>query len=452
MLALPTARSSRRVRASSALASLASVVVLSVAACSGTGAEGAPNPDGKGEGAACVADAECQSLVCAAGRCAPVGSEVPRCGAGRAAACSEGERCTSGGDCESGVCKGGACAPPAPDDGVKNGDETDIDCGGSRAPKCVVGRGCKAHEDCASDACSYAGECVAFKSCTGRFGGDTCGPGETGTPGAAHESCCATVETTGGTRIGKYHVTAGRMRAFVDRYAGDLVAWAATSPSGWDSAYDDQLPSSLDEALALLGPNGKQGCDPEAQGARTYFQGPIDGDPRRRSDFSKDALDEKALNCVTWHMAQALCVFDGGRLATTAELRDLITNGGKHEYPWQFHDASPYDIRVQDERVVNMYSYATPNPPATMRMDPEYPDTPLDRAFFIAPPGRRPAGESEHGAMDAVGNMLTWVSDSPRYFLYTGSWERHGLKAQPERWELNGTHAYYAVGARCAFP
>ncbi|MFN3199693.1 MAG: hypothetical protein ACE366_14905 [Bradymonadia bacterium] len=42
-----------------------------------------------------------------------------------------------------GVCSGGTCAAPACDDGVGNGDETDVDCGGSCAP-CPSGLRCAA--------------------------------------------------------------------------------------------------------------------------------------------------------------------------------------------------------------------------------------------------------------------------------------------------------------------
>ena len=45
--------------------------------------------------------------------------------------CAAGESCNQDGDCESGVCTGGTCAAPTCDDGVQNGDETDVDCGGS---------------------------------------------------------------------------------------------------------------------------------------------------------------------------------------------------------------------------------------------------------------------------------------------------------------------------------
>ena len=47
-----------------------------------------------------------------------------------------------------------ACA-----DGVRNGDESDIDCGGSVCTRCAIGKSCTRPADCASGACD-AGECV----------------------------------------------------------------------------------------------------------------------------------------------------------------------------------------------------------------------------------------------------------------------------------------------------
>lgn len=384
------------------------------------------------------------------------------CG-GSAAKCADGRACARPSDCASGVCKGSVCAPPSPDDGVKNGDETDVDCGGAKAPKCATGQGCKTHGDCASDACAYDSLCVDAPSCTGHFGGDTCGAGETGAPGAQHESCCARVAVTdrpdeegGAFWIDKYLVTAGRMRAFVERWGGDLKAWAATSPPGWDDAWTDALPGSAEEALWALGPGNKRGCSVQDDGGRTYWQPPVDGDDAEVSDFGKDVLDEKALNCVPWHLAQALCVSDGGRLASNAEIAWVFENRGRDEgpteFPWGFRDASGYDASSQDERLAHRYNYATPNPPPSMRLS-SYQGTayPLDKAFYIAPPGRFPMGANMHGVEDAAGNLLVWVSDEPRHFTWTMSWEEHPKNLTPERWKNpEGPDGYYAIGARCA--
>ena len=456
-------RTSRFSRIMMGAASIASFVLVGTSACSGADdSAAAPNPNGKDQGAACTDGSECKSLTCKEGKCtAFVAGGNPKdgvrngdetdvdCGGEAAPACADGKACKVGDDCASGACTGGKCKAPAPDDKIKNGDETDVDCGGTKAPKCGTDKACESNADCASDACSYAKKCAEFKSCTGHFGGDTCGTGETGEATAKHESCCKTVTHSSGKRIGKYLVTAGRMRAFVERYGGNLQQWASTSPDGWNDDWTQNLPASMDDALFMLGPGLKRGCSitQQGKGARTYWQ-QLDGDT---SDFSKDVLDEKALNCVPWHLAQALCVFDGGRLPTHAENMAIVTNDGENAWPWQFQDTSPYNESRQDERVVHRYSYATPNPPATMRMDG---DSPLDRSFFVAPPGRRPRGTNKLGVQDAVGNLLVWTSDAPRRFSWTMSWEQHDKDTKVETWppgSNNEVNGYYAIGARCVF-
>jgi hypothetical protein len=442
----------------------ASVVALDgTSACSSASDDAAvPNPNGKSAGAECTDGSECRSLTCKAGKCTAVvadgnptdkvknGDETDvDCGGAAAPKCADGRSCKEAEDCESSSCIGGICKPPSPDDKVKNGDETDVDCGGSKAPKCGFDKGCASSEDCSSEACSYAKRCTEFKSCTGHFGGDTCGAGETGEAGAKHESCCATVTNSAGKRVGKYHVTAGRMRAFVERYGGNLQRWAATSPPGWNAGWTDQIPASMDDTIFMLGPALKRGCSisQQGKGARTYWQ-EIAGET---SDLSKDVLDEKALNCVPWHLAQALCVYDGGRLTSHTENVAIMTNDGNDSWPWQFQDKAPYDEAQADERIVHRYTYATPNPPATMRRDG---NGPLDRGFFIAPPGRRPAGANKIGVQDAVGNMLTWANDGARRFTWTMSWEEHPKKTQIATWpqsDPNEINGYYAIGARCIF-
>ena len=85
----------------------------------------------------------------------------------------------AGGTCQSGICMATA-APPVPPpvaplprstctDGVRNGDETDIDCGGSCA-RCVNGRRCAVSNDCASGLCSN-------QTCQECTPGPSCGPG-----------------------------------------------------------------------------------------------------------------------------------------------------------------------------------------------------------------------------------------------------------------------------------
>lgn len=458
------------------LTALVAVILPAAAACSSEVLASAPNPDGKKEGLSCADDSECQSLTCVAGSCAPVTGGNPKdkeqngtetdvdCGGTSAPKCEDGKACKAASDCASATCTRGKCAEAKPDDGIKNGDESDVDCGGSKAPKCPAEKACASDGDCASGGCSYAKKCAEYPSCTRHFGGDTCGEGETGAADAKHESCCTTVTNKSGLKIGKYHVTAGRMRAFIERYSGNLQTWAATSPKGWNASWTSELPTSVDEAHEELGGSLKAGCSvsPSGKGGRTYWQPPIGDD---KSDFPQDALDEKALNCVPWHMAQALCVSDGGRLASRPEIIAIMTNNGANTWPWQFKDKSPYDPESGwDDRTIHNYSYETPNVPANIRLDG---DGPLDRSFYIAPPGRRPSGANADGIQDAVGNVLPWVNEGPNRFAWTMSWEEHPTSMDPNNtkgnlWPENRSElsqqvrdsirdGYYALGARCVF-
>lgn len=422
------------------------------------GSSGDPAADGGAPPQACEKPADCPSKVCTNKVCAapsPTDGVMNAdetdvdCGGGGAPKCDTDRKCKAPGDCASGVCldkgSGLVCQAPSPTDGAKNGDETDVDCGGAKAPKCAVDKGCAADSDCESDTCSYAKKCVAFPSCKGNHGGDTCGP-------TGKESCCETVTINDGASftIDKFQATAGRMRAFIEKTNGDLQTWVnAAKPQGWDDGWTDNLPSNMDEALYLLGPGGKRGCNVTNQGGRTYSQGPIDGNAAEKSDFSQDVLDEKALNCVTWYMAQALCAFDGKRLAKASETRHIFNNGGSTQYPWQFQDQSGYNPNVQDERLSHRANYETPNPPASMRLVNN--DYPLDHAFYVAPPGSFPKGVDKYGVYDAAGNMLPWVNDGPKQFLWTFSWENHPGDLKVSTWNMaDGPDGYYALGFRCA--
>jgi hypothetical protein len=48
---------------------------------------------------------------------------------------------------------GGICQIPLCSDGVKNGDETDVDCGGSCPNRCALGKGCQVSGDCDKVVC-----------------------------------------------------------------------------------------------------------------------------------------------------------------------------------------------------------------------------------------------------------------------------------------------------------
>ncbi|HSO31721.1 MAG TPA: hypothetical protein VLT33_04380 [Labilithrix sp.] len=158
-----------------ALACSTSPTAVEPGADDGGGGPGDPTADGAAPPpAACTKPADCPSRVCtAAGVCALPGptdgvkngdeTDVD-CGGTKAPKCDALKGCKVAADCSTGVCldkgQGLLCQAPAPDDGAKNGDETDVDCGGTKAPKCATAKDCKVRGDCVSDVCT-AGKCVA---------------------------------------------------------------------------------------------------------------------------------------------------------------------------------------------------------------------------------------------------------------------------------------------------
>lgn len=370
-------------------------------------------------------------------------------GAGDAPRCKDGKGCAAGSDCVSQVCKDGRCQAPRDDDGVKNGDETDIDCGGAGAdtPRCVSGKACAAHGDCASDSCAYDGKCAVAKSCAGHFGGDTCGVGEVGEPGAQHESCCATApisDAAGAAMLDKYVVTAGRMRQFIERTNGNLRGFVEGLHGNphWQQDWNEMLPSSVAEANFLLGPQGhggRSGCDLGQSLGRTYWMTEAEnealGEPGTHA-FTKDVLDQKALNCVEFFMLQALCIWDGGRLATHVEIKTAWQGGEHRDYPWG-NDWSP-------SKVVWKFN----------RAFPEVYDQ--GNFVFVAAPGRVPDGNGKFGHSDLAGlvfEITSNVSGKNVTWAGNGSWEGHAVIKDGNPYGLvPATQAYWATGGRCARP
>ena len=78
--------------------------------------------------------------------------------------CDAGEHCAAATDCASGVCTAGVCQAPSCTDTVKNGAETDVDCGGGTCAGCTQGEDCNIGSDCAGGVCN-ANVCQP-ESCT----------------------------------------------------------------------------------------------------------------------------------------------------------------------------------------------------------------------------------------------------------------------------------------------
>ncbi|HVJ88976.1 MAG TPA: SUMF1/EgtB/PvdO family nonheme iron enzyme [Labilithrix sp.] len=422
--------------------------------------------------AECVDESDCESDLCIDQRCSgPSTSDNVKngnetdvdCGGGAPAPpCGPTKACVDGvRDCTSKVCIGNVCQAPTGNDGVQNGDETDIDCGGSitGAPRCQAGAACVAHEDCASNGCDFNHKCAEKRSCTAQLGGFTCGVGEVGSPNANHESCCAAAKLNGSNvSMDKYLVTAGRMRAFIERLDGNVRAFAKTT-AGWKTAWDALVPSTKAEADIMLGSywtdapndsngdNSKRSCAPGSFGGHTYWTPPNFSTPSEPdfTDFSQDLLDVKALNCVGWHLARAFCSWEGGRLPTVAEITNAFRNGGTTNYPWGNSAPDQNANRMNHE-----FIYGYPSVPGRRLLAG---GGAADIAWHVSPPGRFPNGLNAAG-IEIAGNLIHWTSNNEYTFTWTYSWERHGRNLRVDNWkdswpgEPNG---YYALGFRCVY-
>jgi Cys-rich repeat protein len=92
--------------------------------------------------------------------------------------CANGKMCLVGPDCQSKVCTGDVCQVPTCTDGEQNGMETDVDCGGplcdSTGHQCPVGDKCLIADDCVSLLCDAMNLCPAPSCMDGvKNGGET---------------------------------------------------------------------------------------------------------------------------------------------------------------------------------------------------------------------------------------------------------------------------------------
>jgi hypothetical protein len=79
------------------------------------------------------------------------------CGGSRCPQCAVGRRCATAGDCATRTCVHGTCVLAVScQDGVRDGDESDVDCGGSACPACGDGLLCGTAFDCLGGRCEHA--------------------------------------------------------------------------------------------------------------------------------------------------------------------------------------------------------------------------------------------------------------------------------------------------------
>lgn len=364
--------------------------------CGGSTTSAPKCPAGMG----CLTNADCDKIKCdtVQKKCLPASHSDGiknldetgiDCGGPTAgvARCASGQGCAATSDCANVACNLGTlvCDPPSSTDGFKNGTETDVDCGGgapTNAGPCALGKACLLTGDCVSTACNYAKKCVEGPSCNVHFGGDTCGKGEVGQVGAAHESCCTRLPLPANptVSVGKYEITAGRVREFIKQTGGNVRGWVdnhraqttqipdgvlnylpeadklpiRTYPACQKDAMNNWVCKNYTRDFGVythLGSttifpdrpcrNCGQGCwfntGAGQNGHTTYW---FDA-ATQSSEWGAGAkvagqseLDVKSINCVTQVILAAFCAWDGGRLPTQAELGSVNGAWGPGGMPW----------------------------------------------------------------------------------------------------------------------
>lgn len=439
----------------------------------------------------CAGPADCESKVCVDTACQPAkiddgvknadetdidcggaGVDTPRC--------ADDKGCKTADDCGSKVCDAATtkCLKATATDGVQNADEADIDCGGTitAAPKCAVGKTCSKHEDCASDGCDDSKKCANGRSCTQLNGGRTCGKGEVGEAGAAHESCCGAITIPGrATKLDKYKITAGRMRTFVERTNGNVQGWyeankasLSATQRGQIEGFKSYLPQDLQSfpngANYQLGgtiylpqrPSGSQGCfvgngGNPAYGSHTYWNGTLEQEDR---GFDQAFLDRLPLNCVTYPMVAAFCAWDGGRVETMDE---HVAAYGGGTYPWgNAPNAGGYSV-IGGQWA--LFGPATTSAGACPSCDPnranwhqgyQFPaggnaGKPWDYAYWMSPPGRFPTGANGAGHQDLAG-LLMEVTATTSGTETTVDRNGQTVTQARVRWSKNGSWEVHNIG------
>jgi sulfatase modifying factor 1 len=181
-------------------------------------------------------------------------------------------------------------------------------------------------------------------------------------------------------RLDLFEVTVGRFRKFVEQYSGPPPDGAGANPNlegtGWNSAWDDYLPADRESLEAQIVDSAY--C--------TWTPTPNE--------------ETRPINCISWHLAFAFCIYDLGRLPTEAEW-ERAAAGGEEDRPY------PWEPTEYSEPTSDLAVYDCPAGCAGLG--------PYDIGFV----GSKPAGAGRYGHLDLAGSVSEWVLDWYRVDYYS---------------------------------
>jgi formylglycine-generating enzyme required for sulfatase activity len=212
-----------------------------------------------------------------------------------------------------------------------------------------------------------------------------CAAGAEGCEGPAAPEHGATV---GDVWLDTFEVSVGRFRRFTEDYnlwrqRGNPVDGAGAHPriagSGWSRFWDYALPERSSRFDYLLW------CSSDEQSAEGNGEASL------------------PINCVSWPVAFAFCIWSGGRLPTEAEWEYAAAGGPENRrYPWG--NGEPRAAEA-------VFLPPGGGPPAGQP---------------FAPLGGRAAGRGRWGHYDLAGNLAEWTLD-----LYDAGWYAPGGGGSP---------------------
>jgi sulfatase modifying factor 1 len=296
---------------------------------------------------------------------------------------------------------------------------------------------------CRSGQCHADNECLSLDGSTAADAGTieedasagpapppSCAPGGPGMTncGAAQESCCTSLEVTGGTyyrnygyvspldvpyavadpatvssfRLDKYLVTVGRFRQFVN-------AW--NNGAGYTPAAGSGKHTYLNGGNGLNATGG--GYEPGWMTTDDSNISPTTANLTSCSPYStwtNTAVMQENLpiNCVNWWEAYAFCIWDGGFLPSEAEWEYAAAGGNQQrEYPW----GSTAPGTANQYAIYGNYSEtgALGPPPVVTCYYPS--GTPCTGVTNIAPVGTATLGVGLWGQLDMAGDAWEWTLD-----------------------------------------